>query len=77
VIRDFSENRLGTFSNVGALRAMSAIRRKCLVIGLLIAATADFTYAAKPKGASLTLRTRFNATSYLLEAVEFLVRKYC
>jgi hypothetical protein len=30
--------------------------------------------ASKPKGASLTVRARFNATSYLLEALEFLVR---
>lgn len=30
--------------------------------------------SSKPKGASLTVRARFNATSYLLEALEFLVR---
>ena len=43
------------------------------VAALLLLAWPQLAAAAGPKGASFTVKTRFNGTSYLLEAAEFLV----
>ncbi|GIM08138.1 hypothetical protein Vretimale_12173, partial [Volvox reticuliferus] len=48
------------------------LRTTCILTGFILATSWLCAEAAKPKGASLTLKARFNATSYLLEAVEFL-----
>ncbi|KAG2487497.1 hypothetical protein HYH03_013916 [Edaphochlamys debaryana] len=46
-----------------------------LLAGLALAAALQGAVAVKPKGASLTLKARFNATSYMLEAAEFLAEE--
>ncbi len=60
---------------------MAKPRKIYAVLALAVVGVAAFTSSAeagKAKGASLTLRARFNATSYLLEAAEFLVSmKFC
>ncbi|GLI71786.1 hypothetical protein VaNZ11_017131 [Volvox africanus] len=48
------------------------LRITCILAGFILATSWFCAESAKPKGASLTLKARFNATSYLLEAVEFL-----
>ncbi|GIL48985.1 hypothetical protein Vafri_5482 [Volvox africanus] len=48
------------------------LRNTCILAGFILATSWFCVESAKPKGASLTLKARFNATSYLLETVEFL-----